>query len=620
MSLSQALSTSVSGLRTAQIGMSLIASNVANAQTPGYIKKSVIQSTSTAGGAGVGVRVEAINRELDTYIQRQLRVETAGGAYADMRAQFYQRLQHVYGDPGSAASLESIYNQFNEALQGLAASPDSISARSTVISSAQVLAQQLNGMTQDVQSLRSDAERALSDSVRAANDAMQQIAKINEQLATMNSRDAAAASLLDQRDVYIDTLSRLMDIAVVEGDNNQLNIFTNSGIQLVGTRASTLAFDTRGSMTPSAQWSADPSQSGVGTLRLMLPNGGEFDLIANRAIRSGEIAALIEMRDNVLVQAQNQLDSIAGGLASALSDRTTAGTPVTVGAQSGFDIDVGSLLAGNSVSFTYIDNATMQQRTVTLMRVDDPSVLPLDGSATIDPNDQVIGVNFSAGMGSVVAQLNSLFSGRIQFDNPGGSTLRIVDDGAGDLTDVLSVSSRHTVTGFSNGGLEIPFFMDSFKPYSGAIDASGSQIVGFAGRIQVNAALISDPSRLVHYASGTASGDPARPDFIFRQLNEALVNYSPNTGIGTTSSPFRGSVTTFMRQMLSLQGEAAAHASNLAAGQQVVVNALQERFTQTSGVNIDAEMANLITLQTAYGANARVLTAAKEMIETLMQI
>ncbi len=208
MSLSQALSTSVSGLRSAQIGMSLIASNVANAQTPGYIKKSVIQSTSAAGGAGVGVRVEAINRELDTYIQRQLRVETAGGAYADMRAQFYQRLQHVYGDPGSAASLESIYNQFNEALQALAASPDSISARSTVISSAQVLAQQLNGMTQDVQSLRSDAERALSDSVRAANDTMQQIAKINEQLATMNARDAAAASLLDQRDVYVDTLSR----------------------------------------------------------------------------------------------------------------------------------------------------------------------------------------------------------------------------------------------------------------------------------------------------------------------------------------------------------------------------------------------------------------------------
>ena len=38
----------------------------------------------------------------------------------------------------------------------------------------------------------------------------------------------------------------------------------------------------------------------------------------------------------------------------------------------------------------------------------------------------------------------------------------------------------------------------------------------------------------------------------------------------------------------------------------MVVNALQQRFNDASGVNIDQEMANLITLQTAYGANARV--------------
>ena len=74
-----------------------------------------------------------------------------------------------------------------------------------------------------------------------------------------------------------------------------------------------------------------------------------------------------------------------------------------------------------------------------------------------------------------------------------------------------------------------------------------------------------------------------------------------------------------MQQMLSLQGEAAAHAGNLAEGQKVVVNALQERFSETSGVNIDAEMAVLITLQTAYSANARVLTAAREMIDTLLR-
>ena len=40
----------------------------------------------------------------------------------------------------------------------------------------------------------------------------------------------------------------------------------------------------------------------------------------------------------------------------------------------------------------------------------------------------------------------------------------------------------------------------------------------------------------------------------------------------------------------------------------------------TSGVNIDQEMANLISLQTAYGANARVMTAVRDMIDTLMKM
>ena len=51
-----------------------------------------------------------------------------------------------------------------------------------------------------------------------------------------------------------------------------------------------------------------------------------------------------------------------------------------------------------------------------------------------------------------------------------------------------------------------------------------------------------------------------------------------------------------------------------------MVNALQQRLNDASGVNIDQEMANLITLQTAYGANARVLTAVRDMLDTLLKM
>ena len=75
-----------------------------------------------------------------------------------------------------------------------------------------------------------------------------------------------------------------------------------------------------------------------------------------------------------------------------------------------------------------------------------------------------------------------------------------------------------------------------------------------------------------------------------------------------------------MQQMISQQGDAAANAKSLNVGQQVVVNSMQQRVANQSNVNIDEEMSNLLKLQTAYGANARVMTAIKDMLTQLMQM
>src|SRR5689334_1823788 len=178
MGITQALNSSLSGLRATQAGLSVIASNVANAQTPGYVRKSVDLSSVAAGDIGASVRVVGINRELDQYVQRQLRVESSGGAYADLRANFYSQLQQIYGQPGSDSALETVFNNFTNAVQSLVTSPDSSAARSLVLSSGQVLAQSLNGMTAQIQSLRGNAESGLADAVNTANDAMQKIADL----------------------------------------------------------------------------------------------------------------------------------------------------------------------------------------------------------------------------------------------------------------------------------------------------------------------------------------------------------------------------------------------------------------------------------------------------------
>src|SRR3979490_2451868 len=341
MSLSDALSIAMSGLRANQASMSLVSSNVANAETPGYVRKTIDQVTTNTGSVGSGVSVNGVNRELDQYIQAQLRTETSGASYASLRSDFLQRLQGLYGDPNSTGTLESTFNALTTAVQALGTSPDSQSARIGVVNAAQALAGQINSMSQGIQALRSAAETGINDSVNTANNLMKQIAVINNHLQSNplggTSTDSSTAALLDQRDQYITQLSQLMDIRVTTNGANQVTVSTGSGVQLVGNEAATLSFNAQGTVTPNTTWNSNTAQSALGSIKVSYSNGGSIDL--TNTIESGKMAAYVGLRDTTLVQAQNQLDQFAGSISSALSDKTIAGTAVTSVPQAGFDLD-----------------------------------------------------------------------------------------------------------------------------------------------------------------------------------------------------------------------------------------------------------------------------------------
>ncbi len=368
MGLSQALSAALAGVNVTQQSLSVIAGNVANADTPGYVDESVNQNeVVVAGQAGASVDTTGINRDLNTLLQSQLWTETSGDSYAGTTSQLYQQLQQIYGTPGSSTSFDATYNDFTTALQSLATNPSSTSQQSAVIGGAQELAQNLNSMTTTVQQLRTEAEQGIANGVQTANNALQQIAQINLQLQGASPTDGSTATLEDQRDQDITQLSQLMNVKVVQNPNNQISVFTGTGQQLVGgPQASQLQFSNVGNLTATALWSANPSDDGAGTVTLVSPSGATTDLIATNALQSGQLGAYVQMRDSILPQAQSQLDELANQMSQALSNQTTSGTAVTVGAQSGFNVDVGSVLPGNSVQLTYTDSGNIQH-TITVV-------------------------------------------------------------------------------------------------------------------------------------------------------------------------------------------------------------------------------------------------------------
>jgi len=226
-----------------------------------------------------------------------------------------------------------------------------------------------------------------------------------------------------------------------------------SGTELVGAQA-TLSFTPQGTVGPTVKWNPDPSKSGLGTITATTPGGGLIDLIASGAIQSGEIGAFLRMRDKILPEAQSQPDAIAAQMSQAMSDVTTPGTAVTSPPLAGFSVDTAGLQSGNTMSLTYTDNASVQHK-VTIVRVDDPTVLPLPQTTTSDPNDQVVGVDFSAGLASVVNQLNVALGGAgLQFSNPAGTTLQVLNTLAATAT-VNSFSTTRPMTSLASGNPQL---------------------------------------------------------------------------------------------------------------------------------------------------------------------
>ena len=611
MSLSTALSSALSGLRTTQAQMQIVSGNVANVDTPGYNRRSAQLVETSANGDVNGVRVAGVQRALDSILQRELRTETSGSGYTGVRATYTDRLQSLFGQPGDAGSLPGVMNAFTTALQDLANDPSSTTARTAVLSRAGNFASTLNGVSNGIQSLRADAESAIGADVNRANELLKSIATLDRQVGVSLGKDP---SLLDQRDAQINELTKLIDVTVSTNANGTVNLTTQAGLRLYDAAGPvTLAFDARGTMSAGSVYSSGASR-GVGTITATTPTGATVDALAQGLIRSGEIAGLIELRDKTLVDAQAQVDQLAAGLASAIGNKIT-GAPATAGAASGFDVDTTGIQPGNVMTVSVTVGGV--PRTYSFINVATGGTLP--ANATSNPNDTEVAVDFSNPAAAATA-IGTALGAAFTVSNT-GSTIRILDDGAAATSDVNAASASITATGSLQGGSpEFALFVDGAtgQPYTGSF-ANGSQMTGLAARLIVNPSVKLDPSLLVKYTATTPSGDTTRPSLMLDRLTSTKFSFGLSNGSGGTTA-YTGTMLDFSSRVVASQGEVAAAASRLDEGQKVVQSSIESRFSATSGVSIDQELTNLVQIQNAYSANARIMSAVKEMMDLLMRI
>ena len=422
--------------------------------------------------------------------------------------------------------------------------------------------------------------------------------------------ETARAALLDQRDRLVSSVAEMIDVRADYRADGTVALMTRSGVGMIDNGVSTFKFESAGNLSPNSIFDVDPAQTKVGKMTLTTPSGLTIDLVTQGVLQGGELGGLVALRDQTLVEAQDQLDQIAAGLAQAFSTNKTAGVAAASGAATGLDLDISNLAKGNDVLLTYAEDGVEKR-----VRIVNTS----QASDYVDASGQrVIGVDFSTGAAAVAAALDAKLP-NLDITSTGANNLRILDDGAAGRTDVRTAVARSSSTGLQGSGLGFNLFVDQGnKAFTNNLDTDPPQMQGFAARISLDPAVVADNRLLVQYEVGGTLGDSDRADYVIDQLSKMQFVSGGNPAANTGRFQLTGNLSEVISQIVGFQGSTVNAAITKRDDRQLTLDTIVDQMQSEYGVNVDEEMARLMELQNAYAANARVVSVVKELLDALL--
>ncbi|MFY0682103.1 MAG: flagellar hook-associated protein FlgK [Thalassovita sp.] len=307
MNLSSALSNALSGLSASARGASLVSSNISNALTEGYAAREL--SLSARAGSTGGVQVDGISRRLDPALLADRRLADADLANAELKLHYLDRLQRMSGTPDDDGGLSARLAAFEASLIEASSRPDSETRLQGVVTAATAVTRVFNDTAMGIQSLRSEIDSSIGTQVSTLNTALAQVEQLNKSIVKAHARSQETAALHDQRQRLIDQISEIVPVKQLNKPSGVVALYSVGGAVLLDVTAVTVDF------TVSNAATADKTQANgllsglsVGGIPLSSREDGRFG--------GGSLTALFELRDETLVDAQLQLDTVAMDLAT----------------------------------------------------------------------------------------------------------------------------------------------------------------------------------------------------------------------------------------------------------------------------------------------------------------
>ncbi len=312
--INSAFSIIADALNADQLGLSIVANNVANANTTGYTEEvsnfqqnTPININGVSYGDGVNnagpisLRDNILNARLDQQQQAAASSSARLTALNNLEALFTPAAgTSTSGDIGSAIS------SFFNSLTTLEGNPTDNALRQSVLTAAGSLATNISSAAANLNSQQSALDQQAASLTGQINSLTSNLASLNQQIQAA-SPNSDAGVLEDQRQLDLSKLSQLIGINQTKTENNGLTITTASGQVLV-------------SEGQSYQLTTGPV-SGVTHFFI-----GSSDITSSLAGGGGQLGGLITTRDQDIPAALSSLDQLAYNLSSQVNTVNNNGT------------------------------------------------------------------------------------------------------------------------------------------------------------------------------------------------------------------------------------------------------------------------------------------------------
>jgi flagellar hook-associated protein 1 FlgK len=642
------LNIGTQALQANQVALQTIGNNIANVNTVGYSRQSVVMGTvagqfTGAGYIGKGVDIQTIQRNYDQFLTRQSTLAASTQSADTTRSNYLTQLSNIFqgGTNGIGQSVNDMLNSMSD----VASTPTDITARTVVLTRVDETTRRLRDASQSLDDLQTGITQALNEKISTVNTLAQKIADVNGQIALAKGNGQPPNDLLDKRDQLIHDINQYVQTTSVAADDGTVGVYIGGSQSLVlGSSASKLA------LLATKNDFGDPQQN-----KLTVTRDGLSVTMDENVLGGGEVSGLLRFQNNDLVESRNLLGRLTTAITTTLNTQHTLGldlngnvgqnlftpvsvnnilvpvAPATTNGSPAAALQLGisdttqfvasdyqvKVLSGTQVAVTRMSDGTTRSFDPTAAN---PSFdgLTLTGLASATTGDRFLLKPFATAATNIAREFStpsalavaSPIVGKMGASNTGSlqlASLRANINPPANMPVIVTFDTTVSPTKYSlSGPGPFPNGTGPFTYISGQPIESGD-----------------NPSAWTL----TLQGAPQNGDsFTVQDIKSTNLDIKLNGGNATNmlnlrdATMFDGAAMSDGYAGLISQIGIRAQSANYSAtvSTNIAVNAEKDR-TGVAGVNLDEEAAKLIQYQQAYQASAKMIQVAQTIFTTLIQ-